>query len=94
MDAVTQSYDANGNLTNDGVSLYAFDYQNRLTGAAQASATYTYDPFVSGFAITQLFGERRRGIEGSILGAAISKRWVLLFPEVSLSLVGAIVVAV
>ena len=49
---------------------------------------------VSGFDITQLFGEQRRGIEASGLDAAISKRRVLLFPEVGLSLVGAMVVAV
>ncbi len=42
------SYDAKGNLTNDGNCTYSYDYENRLISAAcgvQPAATYQYDPF-------------------------------------------------
>ncbi len=41
------SYDLNGNLTNDGVYAYTYDYENRLTSAIGNShnASYVYDPF-------------------------------------------------
>ena len=40
------TYDANGNLTGDGVWAYTYDVENRLTGASGSgvSATYEYDP--------------------------------------------------
>jgi RHS repeat-associated protein len=40
------SYDANGNLTSDGVYTYTYDEENRLRTASGAgtSVTYTYDP--------------------------------------------------
>lgn len=38
------SYDANGNLTNDGVHAYDYDAENRLKGVdAGATASYAYD---------------------------------------------------
>jgi RHS repeat-associated protein len=38
------SYDANGNLTSDGVHAYDYDAENRLTGVdAGATAAYAYD---------------------------------------------------
>ena len=42
----TMTYDANGNLTNDGKFSYSYDPENRLTGASETgmSATYLYDP--------------------------------------------------
>ncbi len=44
--AVNPVYDANGNLTNDGVNTYTYDYENRLTAVnSGATATYDYDAF-------------------------------------------------
>ena len=41
----THTYDPNGNLTSDGATAYAYDVENRLTGATGAkAATLTYDP--------------------------------------------------
>jgi RHS repeat-associated protein len=37
------SYDANGNLTNDGRTTYTYDVENRLV-ASSSGATLTYDP--------------------------------------------------
>jgi YD repeat-containing protein len=40
-----QTYDPNGNLTNDGTNTYAWDARNHLTAIAGASsATFAYDP--------------------------------------------------
>ncbi|MFO1079346.1 MAG: RHS repeat-associated core domain-containing protein [Reyranellaceae bacterium] len=39
---VTPTYDANGNLTNDGAVAFGYDGENRLISAG--SATYTWDP--------------------------------------------------
>ncbi|WP_447728328.1 RHS repeat domain-containing protein [Sphingomonas koreensis] len=36
-------YDANGNLTSDGVKTYSYDIENRLTGTS-TGVTLTYDP--------------------------------------------------
>jgi YD repeat-containing protein len=46
---VTYGYDANGNLTSDGVWTYGYDSENRLvsakrTAAPAVTATYGYDP--------------------------------------------------
>lgn len=40
------AYDANGNLTGDGVWTFAYDAENRLKTAAKAgmAASYAYDP--------------------------------------------------
>lgn len=45
--ASTLTYDANGNLTDDGVSTYAWDARNQLKfiSAARLSASFTYDAF-------------------------------------------------
>jgi RHS repeat-associated protein len=42
---VTLRYDANGNLTNDSVWAYSYDYENRLSSASSGTTniTYTYD---------------------------------------------------
>ncbi len=41
----TLQYDANGNLTNDGVNTYQWDARNRLIGITGGSvATFAYDP--------------------------------------------------
>lgn len=41
----TLTYDANGNLTNDGVNTYQWDARNRLIGiSGGTTATFTYDP--------------------------------------------------
>ena len=47
VDAVSQSYDNNGNLTGDGTWTYGFDYENHLTSANKSgtTASYGYDPF-------------------------------------------------
>ena len=57
----TLSYDANGNLTSDGLTNYQYDVENRLISASGGkSATLTYDPLgrlfqvSSGSATTQL----------------------------------------
>lgn len=44
---VTYQYDANGNLTGDGVNTYTYDAENRLTAATAPghTAAYVYDPF-------------------------------------------------
>jgi uncharacterized protein RhaS with RHS repeats len=40
------SYDANGNLTNDGTNIYAWDARNHLSAISGAvSASFAYDPF-------------------------------------------------
>ncbi len=43
--SANHTYDANGNLKNDGVWTYTYDYENRLTKAAKTgyNATYKYD---------------------------------------------------
>ncbi|MGE0201950.1 MAG: RHS repeat-associated core domain-containing protein [Candidatus Melainabacteria bacterium] len=42
----TLTYDANGNLTNDGVNTYQWDARNRLMGVSGgATAAFTYDAF-------------------------------------------------
>ncbi|MGK9170690.1 hypothetical protein KXR53_30615 [Inquilinus limosus] len=46
---VSYGYDANGNLTSDGVWTYGYDSENRLVSAKRTAppavtATYTYDP--------------------------------------------------
>ena len=41
----TLNWDANGNLTSDGVTTFYYDTENRLTSAGGAKyATLTYDP--------------------------------------------------
>lgn len=41
----TLTYDANGNLTNDGVNTYQWDARNRLIGmSGGATASFAYDP--------------------------------------------------
>ncbi|MFO0768360.1 MAG: RHS repeat-associated core domain-containing protein [Nitrospiraceae bacterium] len=41
---VTQTFDANGNLTNDGTNTYTWDSRNRLTGiSGVVTASYIYD---------------------------------------------------
>lgn len=39
------AFDADGNLTSDGVNTYAYTYGNRLVGASRPgmTATYAYD---------------------------------------------------
>jgi len=46
VDADQFSYDANGNLTDDGSCAYSYDYENRLIAVACGLSTvdYTYDP--------------------------------------------------
>ncbi|MGH9207134.1 MAG: RHS repeat-associated core domain-containing protein, partial [Acidimicrobiales bacterium] len=42
----TLSYDANGNLTNDGTNNYSWDARNHLSGiSGGVSASFIYDPF-------------------------------------------------
>ena len=50
IDGQALSYDANGNMTDDGVYIYAYDYANRLVeltrkSDAQLIARYDYGPF-------------------------------------------------
>jgi len=43
---ITQIYDANGSLTNDGTNTYTWDARNHLTGISGAvAASFTYDAF-------------------------------------------------
>ena len=45
VDGATLTYDANGNLTSDGATRYAYDVENRLISTSGArAATLTYDP--------------------------------------------------
>ena len=41
------TYNANGNLTNDGTYMYGYDYENRLVSVTGAglNVSYVYDPF-------------------------------------------------
>jgi len=39
------TYDANGNLTNDQATTFAYDSENRLLSASANTSSYTYDPF-------------------------------------------------
>ena len=45
--AVTQTFDNNGNLTNDGTWTFGYDAESRLTSASKTgvTASYLYDPF-------------------------------------------------
>ncbi len=45
VDAVTPTYDDNGNLTYDGTFTYVYDSENRLTGitGGGVTASYAYD---------------------------------------------------
>ncbi len=44
VDSVNYTWDANGNLLNDGVNTYVYDAANRLTSiSGEQSATYTYN---------------------------------------------------
>jgi RHS repeat-associated protein len=46
LDGVTISYDADGNLVNDGIHSYSWDARNQLTSIdSGGSAAFTYDPF-------------------------------------------------
>ena len=47
VDGTAFSYDANGNLTNDGVNTYGYDFESKLISVTTPSTTvqYTYDPF-------------------------------------------------
>jgi RHS repeat-associated protein len=47
IDGVTQTYDANGNLTGDGTRSFAWDSESQLATATVGSTTasYAYDPF-------------------------------------------------
>jgi len=50
VDEVEYSYDGNGNLTDDGVQTYYYDFENRMTKVVRNSdgqtlAEYHYDPF-------------------------------------------------
>ncbi|MEW5938462.1 MAG: RHS repeat-associated core domain-containing protein [Chloroflexota bacterium] len=40
---VTYTFDANGNLLNDGTNVYAYDSANRLTSATGSSGSFTYN---------------------------------------------------
>ena len=42
VDNVNYTWDANGNLLNDGTSTYTYDPANRMSGVTQGSNTYTY----------------------------------------------------
>ena len=45
-DAASFTYDANGNLTNDGVNTYTWDARNQLTSiSGSVTASFHYDPF-------------------------------------------------
>jgi RHS repeat-associated protein len=51
------TYDANGNLTNDGTNTYAWDERNRLvgmSGSPSGAAGFAYDPF--GRRVSKTFG--------------------------------------
>src|SRR6266704_1887537 len=36
------AYDANGNMTNDGINVLTYDGENRVVTSTQSGATYTY----------------------------------------------------
>ena len=56
VNGVTQTYDTNGNLTNNGTYTYTWDYRNRLTqSSASTTSTYGYDEA----------GQRVKLVEGS-----------------------------
>jgi RHS repeat-associated protein len=42
VDGVEYTWDANGNLLDDGVSTYTYDHANQLTSVVQGSNTYTF----------------------------------------------------
>ena len=69
----TQAHDQNGNLTDDGTQLYAYDFQNRLvrvTNKATSTviANYKYDAL-------------GRRVERAVVGASTT-RYILCGPEV------------
>ena len=81
----THTYDPNGSLTSDGATTYAYDAENRLTGATGAkTATLTYDPLGRLFQTdgTGGAGTRRLLYDGDELvaeydsGGAMTKRYV------------------
>lgn len=50
------TYDANGNITNDGQNVITYDAENRVVSAADGSGTATYAYRSSGRRATKLFG--------------------------------------
>jgi RHS repeat-associated protein len=62
------TWDANGNLTSDGATTFAYDTENRLTGASGAkSATLTYDPMGRLYQVSNASGTTRFLYDGDRL---------------------------
>jgi|GEM_PF-4980374 len=48
VNSATYTYDANGNVTSDGVWTYTYDYKDRIASATNGTDTYTYNYDESG----------------------------------------------
>ena len=74
----TLQWDLNGNLTSDGFTTFAYDTENRLTGASGAkSATLTYDPLGRLFQVSNASGTTRFLYDGDKLIAEYDASGVL-----------------
>jgi RHS repeat-associated protein len=68
--AATPTYDANGNLTSDGFSTFAYDDENRLVSASGAvSASLSYDPLGRLWQVSSSTGTTRLVYDGDRLTA-------------------------
>jgi RHS repeat-associated protein len=77
------AWDANGNLTSDGLTTFGYDTENRLTSATGAkTATLTYDPMGRLFQVSNASGTARFLSDGDRLileyngSGAIQRRYV------------------
>jgi YD repeat-containing protein len=74
----TLQWDPNGNLTSDGFTTFAYDTENRLTGASGAkSATLTYDPLGRLYQVSNASGTTRFFYDGDKLIAEYDGSGVL-----------------
>ncbi len=75
----TLSWDANGNLTSDGVTTFYYDTENRLTSAGGAKyATLTYDPLGRLYQVASPSGTTRFLYDGDRLIAEYNSSGTLL----------------
>ncbi len=69
----THSWDANGNLTSDGLTAFGYDTENRLVSASGAkNASLTYDPLGRLFEVSSSSGTTRFVYDGDRLIAEYS----------------------
>jgi len=75
------SYDANGNLTNDGTNTYAWNARNKLASMNSGAISFQYDPYgrrvaktVSGTTMNYLYD--RANIVQELSGGSVLSNWL------------------